>query len=98
MQTPATLYIAKEKSTSHQNFPEPYYGSSDGGKTGEEISLPPVDLVESNVSAYVALRGVSVNIADVYDTDLFDFTGPKVFDQVTGYHSTSMLSMPHAQL
>lgn len=65
-----------------------------GGKTGEEISMPPVNLVESNVSAYVALKGVSVNIPDVYDTDLFDFTGPKSFDQETGYHSTSMLVCP----
>ena len=65
-----------------------------GGKTGEEIRMPPVDLVESNVSAYVALKGVSVNIPDVYDTDLFDFTGPKAFDQETGYHSTSMLVCP----
>ncbi|MDH5763116.1 MAG: GAF domain-containing protein [Nitrospinota bacterium] len=65
-----------------------------GGKTGEEIKLPPIDLVESNVSAYVAIKGVSINIPDVYDTDLFDFTGPKEFDKATGYRSTSMLLCP----
>ncbi len=42
----------------------------------------------------MALKGVSVNIPDVYDTDLFDFTGPKKFDQSTGYRSQSMLVVP----
>jgi len=89
-----TLYIAKEKQLHIRIFQNHTMGIRMGGKTGEELSMPPVDLIESNVSAYVALKGVSVNIPDVYDTDLFDFTGPKSFDQETGYHSTSMLVCP----
>ena len=89
-----TLYIAREKRLHITIFQNHTMGIRMGGKTGEELSMPPVDLVESNVSAYVALNGVSVNIPDVYDTDLFDFTGPKAFDQETGYHSTSMLVCP----
>jgi HD-GYP domain-containing protein (c-di-GMP phosphodiesterase class II) len=89
-----TLYIAKENQLHIRIFQNHSMGIRMGGKTGEEIDMPPVDLVESNVSAYVALKGVSVNIPDVYDTDLFDFTGPKEFDQETGYHSTSMLVCP----
>ena len=89
-----TLYIAKEKQLHIRIFQNHTMDIRMGGKTGEEISMPPVNLVESNVSAYVALKGVSVNIPDVYDTDLFDFTGPKAFDQETGYHSTSMLVCP----
>ncbi|PIQ96241.1 MAG: hypothetical protein COV67_10575 [Nitrospinae bacterium CG11_big_fil_rev_8_21_14_0_20_56_8] len=65
-----------------------------GGQTGEAIPFPPVELKESNVSAFVALKGISVNIPDVYDTDLFDFTGPKKFDKSTGYRSKSMLVVP----
>ena len=65
-----------------------------GGKTGETIPFPPVELKETNVSAFVALKGKSVNIPDVYDTNLFDFTGPKKFDQSTGYRSKSMLVVP----
>jgi hypothetical protein len=66
-----------------------------GGKTGETIPFPPpVELKEPNVSAFVALKGKSINIPDVYDTDLFDFTGPKKFDQSTGYRSKSMLVVP----
>lgn len=89
-----TLYIAKENQLHIRIFQNKSMGIRMGGKTGENIDMSPVDLVESNVSAYVALKGVSVNIPDVYDTDLFDFTGPKGFDQDTGYHSTSMLVCP----
>ncbi len=89
-----TLYIAKENQLHITIFQNHTMQIRMGGKTGEEINMPPVDLVESNVSAYVALKGVSVNIPDVYDTDLFDFTGPKEFDQETGYHSTSMVVCP----
>ena len=89
-----TLYIAKENQLHIRIFQNQSMAIRMGGKTGEEIKLPPVNLVESNVSAYVALKGVSVNIPDVYDTDLFDFTGPKEFDNGTGYRSTSMLVCP----
>ncbi len=89
-----TLYIAKENQLHIRIFQNKSMGIRMGGKTGETLNMSPVDLIESNVSAYVALKGVSVNIPDVYDTDLFDFTGPKEFDQETGYHSTSMLVCP----
>jgi HD-GYP domain-containing protein (c-di-GMP phosphodiesterase class II) len=62
-----------------------------GGKNGDDIPFPPVELKESNVSAFVALNGISVNIPDVYDTTLFDFTDPKNFDRATGYRTQSML-------
>lgn len=89
-----TLYIAKENQLHIKIFQNHTMGIRLGGNTGEEINMPPIPLVESNVSAYVVLKGVSVNIPDVYDTDLFDFTGPKKFDHETGYHSTSMLVCP----
>lgn len=89
-----TLYIVKDNQLHFEIVQNQTMGIRLGGKTGELITLPPVDLVESNVSAYVALKGLSVNIPDVYDTDLFDFTGPKEFDQGTGYRSTSMLVCP----
>jgi HD-GYP domain-containing protein (c-di-GMP phosphodiesterase class II) len=89
-----TLYIVKDNQLHVTIFQNHSMDIRMGGRTGEEFNMPPVDLIESNVSAYVALKGVSVNIPDVYDTDLFDFTGPKEFDQDTGYHSTSMLVCP----
>jgi len=65
-----------------------------GGKSGDKIPFPPVELNESNVSAYVALKDKTVNIPDVYDSELFDFTGPKKFDKSSGYRSKSMLVVP----
>jgi HD-GYP domain-containing protein (c-di-GMP phosphodiesterase class II) len=72
-----------------------------GGTTGAAIGLPPVPLVcegggenHANVSSHVALSGEIVNIADVYEADGFDFTGPRKYDAATGYRSRSMLVIP----
>lgn len=71
------------------------------GGTGGKITWPAVKLKNddgspnySNVSAYVAISGEAVNIADVYDAQGFNFEGTKVFDQDSGYHSRSMLVIP----
>ena len=89
-----TLYIVEDNTLRFQIVQNDSLKICMGGKTGETIPFPPVELKESNVSAFVALKGKSVNIPDVYDTDLFDFTGPKKFDQSTGYRSKSMLVVP----
>ncbi|MBC8287350.1 MAG: GAF domain-containing protein [Nitrospinae bacterium] len=89
-----TLYIVEDNTLRFQIVQNDSLKIRMGGKTGETIPFPPVELKESNVSAFVALKGVSVNIPDVYDTDLFDFTGPKKFDSSTGYRSQSMLVVP----
>lgn len=89
-----TLYIVEDSTLRFQIVQNDSLKIRMGGKTGETIPFPPVELKESNVSAFVALKGVSVNIPDVYDTDLFDFTGPKKFDSSTGYRSKSMLVVP----
>ncbi|HPC45856.1 MAG TPA: GAF domain-containing protein, partial [Candidatus Latescibacteria bacterium] len=71
-----------------------------GGTSGNPITLPPVPLVKdgkpnhNNVSAYVADTGETVNIPDVYIAEGFDFTGPRKFDQITGYRTKSMLVAP----
>lgn len=69
-----------------------------GGTSGNEITLPPVPLYsagnkpnKANVSSYCALTGETVNIADVYEAEGFDFTGPRKYDAATGYRSKSML-------
>jgi len=69
--------------------------SYQGGK-GEPLNLPPVPMRKENVSSYVALTHQSVNIPDVYqaeDID-FDFSGPKNYDKISGYHTGSMLVIP----
>ena len=47
-----------------------------------------------NVASYAALSGQSVNIADAYESDNFDFSGTKKFDEGTGYRSKSFLTVP----
>jgi HD-GYP domain-containing protein (c-di-GMP phosphodiesterase class II) len=48
----------------------------------------------SNVSSYVAITGKTVNIPDLYQTEEFDFSGPRRFDEANGYRSASMLVIP----
>ncbi|MCX8026558.1 MAG: GAF domain-containing protein, partial [Thermodesulfovibrionales bacterium] len=70
-----------------------------GGKSGP-ITWKPVPLIvdgkpnHSNVSSYVANTGKTVNIADVYEAQGFDFSGTRRFDAGTGYRSMSMLVVP----
>ncbi|MFQ5672172.1 MAG: HD domain-containing phosphohydrolase [Nitrospinales bacterium] len=89
-----TLYIKEGNTLRFKILQNESLQTYMGGKSGEEIPFPPVELKESNVSAYVAMKGISVNIPDVYNSDLFDFTGPKKFDESTGYRSKSMLVVP----
>jgi len=72
-----------------------------GGTRTIEQTLPKVPLYDnngepnhSNVSSYTALTGHIVNIPDVYEAEGFDFTGPRKYDESTGYRSKSMLVIP----
>lgn len=64
------------------------------GASGEHIDMPPVEFKEENVCAYTAIHRQVVNIADVYHSSAFDFSGPKRYDQMTGYRTKSMLVIP----
>ena len=72
-----------------------------GGSSNKKIPFDPVKLWvddstpnQSNVSAYVALTGETVNIKDAYQEAGFDFSGTKSYDEKTGYHSKSFLTVP----
>lgn len=64
------------------------------GENGEVIDLPPVPLKEENVCAYSAIHNELINIADVYHSERFDFSGPKKYDAITGYRTQSMIVIP----
>lgn len=66
------------------------------GENGERIDLPVVPLKEENVCAYSAIHNELINIADVYCSEYFDFSGPKRYDSVTGYRTQSMIVIPMA--
>lgn len=89
-----TLYLLKDNKLHFRIVQNETLGIFYGGKTGKFINLDPVPLTKSNVSAYVALTGETVNIEDVYESEEFDFTGPRKYDAKTGYRSKSMLVVP----
>lgn len=89
-----TLYILENNHLTFRIMQNDTFKTRMGGTSGKEITLPPVPLSKTNVSAYVALSGETVNIPDVYDARGFDFTGPRKYDQTTGYRSKSMLVVP----
>ena len=72
-----------------------------GGTSGKDIPFYPVKLYlddgepnNSMIAAYVGLTGETVNIKDAYQAKGFDFSGTKMFDEKTGYHSQSFLTVP----
>ncbi len=66
------------------------------GLDGEVIDLPPVPMKEENVCSYAAIHREVVNISDVYASRRFDFSGPRQYDSLTGYHTQSQLVVPLA--
>lgn len=72
-----------------------------GGTTGNEVTFPPLALFDDdgkpnhkNVATHAALTGETINIKDVYESAEFDFSGPRRFDEQTGYRTQSMLTIP----
>ncbi len=78
-------------------------GVAMGGTTGNPVPFYPIHLHGKDgkpnyqmVAAYAALTGKTVNIADAYTEEGFDFSGTRNFDKKTGYRSKSFLTVPMA--
>ncbi len=72
-----------------------------GGTSGNPITYKNIPLYQldgkenhSNVASHAALTGNSINIADAYNTEHFDFSGTKWFDRHNHYRSKSFLTIP----
>ena len=72
-----------------------------GGASGEEISFYPIALYDDEgnpnlhmVAASAVISGETVNIQDAYDSEEYDFSGTRSFDNKMGYRSTSFLTVP----
>ena len=73
-----------------------------GGTTGVKIPFPPVQMYNGengepnfkNVSAAAAISKKAINIEDAYETEVYDFSGTRKFDEGTGYRSKSFLCIP----
>ena len=72
-----------------------------GGTSGNPITFPNLPFTDeqghqnnSMVAVYAALHHQTVNIADAYTAEGFDFSGTRKFDHSTGYRSKSFLTVP----
>ena len=69
-----------------------------GGKSDKSIAIPPLPLFKEDgspdlgrVVCYAYHKEQTVNVADAYNAEGFDFTGTHKFDTANGYRSTSFL-------
>lgn len=73
-----------------------------GGASGKDIPFPPLRLYDeasgaplfNYVVTHAALEGTTINIADAYHAEGYDFSGTRDFDARTGYRTTSLLNVP----
>jgi HD-GYP domain-containing protein (c-di-GMP phosphodiesterase class II) len=97
-----TLYrMTEEKTLKFEIMRNGTLGIAMGGTSGVEIPFYPIHLYDkagrpvlSMVAAYAVHHDRSINIADAYTAEGFDFTGTQNFDKKTGYRSTSFLTVP----
>jgi HD-GYP domain-containing protein (c-di-GMP phosphodiesterase class II) len=97
-----TLYrMAEDQALRFEIMRNDTLGIAMGGTSGIDIPFYPVYLFDkdgkpimSMVAAYAAHHAHSVNIADAYAAEGFDFSGTKNFDKKTGYRSQSFLTVP----
>lgn len=97
-----TLYrLTDERSLKFEIMRNDTLNIAMGGTTGVEIPFYPIFLhdkegkpVTTMVAAYAVHHDKSVNIADAYTQEGFDFSGTKNFDKKTGYRSQSFLTVP----
>jgi HD-GYP domain-containing protein (c-di-GMP phosphodiesterase class II) len=72
-----------------------------GGSTKLSINFPQIPIYLANgqpnnntVVAYSVINAKTVNIADAYVEEGFDFSGTRQFDEKSGYRSQSFLTVP----
>ena len=97
-----TIYrVTEERTLRFEMMRTDSLGIALGGATGAEVPFSPLPLydkkgqpIHSNVVAYAYHHDASLNIADAYTEEGFDFSGTKEFDRKTGYRSRSFLTVP----
>lgn len=96
-----TLYRVEDRQLVFEVLRNDTLGLVLGGKHGNPIDIAPLPLYaqdgssnDTMVVAHAALSGQTINIADAYAAEGFDFSGTRAFDQRTGYRSQSFLTVP----
>ncbi|MGN0373966.1 MAG: HD-GYP domain-containing protein [Butyrivibrio sp.] len=89
-----TLYIYEDNKLVFKIMKTVSMGINRGADGKPVEDMPPVPMEEKNVCAYTAIHREAVNIPDVYNSERFDFSGPRRYDMLTGYHTQSQLVVP----
>ena len=90
-----TLYLLEDDGLHFCRMVTLSLGIREGGHDAP-ITLPPVPLRPSHVCARAVLENRLINVDDVRTNKDFDFSGPKRYDEMTGYCTRSMLVVPLA--
>ena len=88
-----TLYLLKNEKLEFFFMITKSLGIKKGG-VNEAIDLPPVDLSSTSVAALCARLKRIINVSDVYSDLEYNWSGPKKYDELTGYHTKSVLVLP----
>ncbi len=96
-----TFYIIKDRQAHFWAAFNDSLQMAMGGSTGKAASLGPIPLYLENGQPNTSLVVVhtffdekSVCLKDVYSAEKYDFSGTRKFDEMTGYRSESMLTVP----
>jgi HD-GYP domain-containing protein (c-di-GMP phosphodiesterase class II) len=96
-----TLYSVKDNLIKIEILQNESLNMKYGGSSSSENFLPTIALYRpngspnvSNVVTYAVHNNTTVNIADSYDSENFDFSGTRSFDGKMGYRSVSFLTVP----
>jgi len=95
-----SLYFLKQGELSFEIISNDSLDIQMGGTSGNRITFPAIPLIvdgkenHANVVTHCVLSGETINIADAYNEDGFDFSGTRAFDEKTGYRTQSMLTFP----
>jgi len=90
-----TLYLLEEDGLHFCRMVTLSLGIRQGGHDAP-ITMPPVPLKPSHVCARAVLENRLINVDDVRTNSDFDFSGPRRYDEMTGYCTRSMLVIPLA--
>lgn len=88
-----TLYLADGDVLKFKIMRNNTLNTYEGGD-GKEVSLPSVFIQKQNVCALSFILNRILRFRDVYQCKEYDFSGPAVYDKMTGYHTESMLVLP----
>jgi HD-GYP domain-containing protein (c-di-GMP phosphodiesterase class II) len=96
-----SLYKLEDDTLSFKIIRNDTLGIAAGGTQNDEITLNPIPLYDDagnenhhNVVSHSIWETKSILIEDAYDSENFEFLGPKAFDQINDYHSKSFLTIP----